>query len=133
MKKSIYTFIISTFACITVNSQNKVDNPLLLHTWKLNKIDLITYTFKKNGFDKKFIGFKFKKNGKIIGNVAQLSCPVGGFKVKLERITGVWKKVNDTMITIEFPYFTAISGGNIVEKVNENELVIRRNFRLNKK
>lgn len=135
MKKSVYILLL-LFTVIFINSQSKVDNPFLLQNWKLKRIDTITYIFEKQEhLDKKRISFKFKNNGKIIGNLTPLTCIVGEdiSKIKFKRTVGTWKKISDTMIEIKFPYHTAITGWNIIKRVNENELVIRRNIRLNKK
>lgn len=134
MKKSICSLLLFFFGFIFIKSQDKVSSPLLLQTWKLRKFDTYIYTYEKQDiFDTKSLGMRFKKNGKVIGNLSQsqgydITENIAHKNLKFERYIGDWKKISDTTLAIIFPSNTELNGTFIISRLTGNELKLKKLF-----
>ncbi|REC48598.1 hypothetical protein [Chryseobacterium pennipullorum] len=135
MKKLTCAIILSFCTFSFVKSQDKASHLLLLQTWKLTKFDTYIYTYvKQDVFDPKSLGLRFKKNGKILGN---LNRPGNGNGIledfnnrslQFERYIGDWKKTSDSTVTIIFSSNPSMNGNFIISRLTESELKLKRLF-----
>jgi hypothetical protein len=123
------------FFSLNIYSQSKVDNPLLLQTWKFKGLNYITTTYEsQKKFDKKSISFRLKKNGKAISISPKPACgnaiieELKANKLKFYRSSGIWKKISDSVIFIDIssPSGSVLSGPFVIKKLTGNELVLKR-------
>ncbi|WP_123868058.1 hypothetical protein [Chryseobacterium lactis] len=135
MKKSICIILLSFFTITFVKSQDRVSNPLLLQTWKLKKLDTYIYTFeRKDVFDNKSFGIRFKENGKMQANLPQAGDRSGFMedfsnkKLKFERYTGEWKKTSDSTLTVIFSSNSSMNGNFIISRLTSGDLKLKRLF-----
>ncbi|MCT2561409.1 hypothetical protein [Chryseobacterium herbae] len=140
MKKSVYTLLFVCFTVLFFKSQNKIDASFLFHTWKLVKLDRLTYIYKsQKTFDQKWGGIRFKKNGTIVSLNAKPACAteivemMKANKLKLYRNRGIWKMDSDSTIIITNPKFPALNGKFIVSKLPDNSLVLKRFIKIAEK
>lgn len=125
-----------------VKSQNKFDDSKLLNLWEFKKIDFSNYTYiykKLENFDKRTSSIRFKRNGKSFANLIKRGCGTGIIEdirnntLKFENVTGTWKKTSDTTITIKTSKNGTLDGTFIILKLTDDELILRRNIKWNKK
>lgn len=125
-----------------VKSQKKVDNSKLLNLWEFKKIDFSNYTYiykRLENFDKKKSSIRFKKKGKSFAHLIKRGCGTGIIEdirnntLEFENVTGTWKKTSDTMITIKTSENGTLDGTFIILKLTDDELILRRNIKWNKK
>jgi hypothetical protein len=135
MKKNICILLLSFFTTGLVKSQSKVSNPLLLQTWKLKKLDTYIYTYeRKDVFDNRSYGIRFKDNGKMQGSLPKPGSTNGNPEditsksLKFERYTGDWKKASDSTLTIVFPSNASMNGTFIISRLTSTELKLKRLF-----
>jgi hypothetical protein len=127
------SILVFLFSFNFFSPQVKSEDSRLSNFWVLKKIDWKTYSFffeKQKNFRENRIGFKFKKNGKIISKNTPIRCMVGEKNIKLKRYKGNWKKVSDSIINIQFPFTNGIRGYHIIKKIDDHELVLRKNIKL---
>lgn len=130
--KTISTLLL-TFSFHFFSPQAKSEDSRLSNFWVLQKVDWTTYSFffeRKKNFNENKIGFQFKKNGRINSKTIPMQCMVGETNIKLKRYRGNWKKVSDSVINITFPFTNGIRGYHIIKKIDDNELVLRKNIKL---
>ncbi|PWN65092.1 hypothetical protein C1631_021045 [Chryseobacterium phosphatilyticum] len=135
MKKFIWTALLSIFTMGFAKSQDKVSNPLLLQTWKLKKLDTYIYTYeRKDVFDNRSYGIRFKENGKMQGSLPKPGSGNGDLEditskaLQFERYTGDWKKTSDSTLTIVFPSNARMNGNFIISRLTGTELKLKRLF-----
>lgn len=140
MKKSVYSLLFVCFAVLSFKSQNKIDASFLFHTWKLAKLERLTYIYKsQKTFDQKWGGIRFKKNGTMVSLNAEPACAtaiierIEADKLKLYRHRGIWEMDSDTTIIITNPKFTTLNGKFIVSKLPDNSLVLKRFIKIAEK
>lgn len=118
---------------VSFKSQAKSEDARLSNIWVLHKIDWATYTFffkREKNFKENKLAFQFKKNGKIIAKTTPVQCMVGETGIKLKKYKGNWEKVSDSTINLKFPFTNGIRGYHIIEKITEDELVLRKNIKI---
>ncbi|KMQ58670.1 hypothetical protein ACM46_21870 [Chryseobacterium angstadtii] len=140
MKKSAYLFLFIFFTATLFKSQTKVDSSFLINTWKLVKIDQLTYIFKsQENFDQKWGGIRFKKNGKFVSSNAKPACgttiieKLQSNQLKLYRNRGTWKIDSDTTIIITSPKLLALKGKFIISQLPDKSLSLKRFIKIVKK
>lgn len=117
-----------------IKSQNRIDNPLLFQTWNFKGLGPLSSTFEnsKTLVDNN-LSFKLKKNGKVVANWIETGCFVGETKFNFKRMKGSWKKISDSVISINFISNVSLAGSHFISNLTKNELTLKKFVNTNKK